>query len=98
MNRNHPTHHGQRGLTLIELMVAIVIGLVVVLAATNVLVIGESYKRTTNSNNDTSQSGAFAAYTLDRALRSAGSGFSQAWDQGIFGCQLSASRVIGWLR
>ncbi len=82
----------QRGLTLVELLVAITIGLVVVLAATNVLILGESQKRTTNSNNDTSQSGSFAAYTLDRALRSAGSGFAQSWDQGVFGCRLGVAR------
>lgn len=82
----------QRGLTLVELLVAITIGLVVVLAATNVLILGESQKRTTNSNNDTSQSGAFAAYTLDRVLRSAGSGFAQSWNQGVFGCRLSVAR------
>jgi type IV pilus assembly protein PilW len=85
----------QAGVTLIELMVAVVIGLVVVLAATNVLVIGEAHKRTTTGNNDSSQSGSFAAYSLDRAIRSAGSGFGQAWNQGVFGCNLSASRVIG---
>lgn len=85
----------QRGLTLVELMVAIAIAMVVVLAATNVLVVGEAHKRTTSSTNDANQSGSFAAYALDRALRSAGSGYAQAWDQGAFGCKLSASRVIG---
>lgn len=85
----------QRGVTLIELMVAMVIGLVVVLAATNILVLGESSKRTTTGNNDVSQTGSYTAYTLDRVLRSAGSGFAQGWDQGVFGCQLNASRVIG---
>lgn len=85
----------QAGVTLVELMVAVVIGLVVVLAATNVLVIGESHKRTTAGNNDSSQSGSFTAYTLDRVVRSAASGFGQAWNQGVFGCNLSVSRVIG---
>lgn len=85
----------QRGLTLIELMVALVIGLVVMLAVTSVVTVGESHKRATTSNNDVSQSGAFAAYSVDRLLRSAGSGFAQAWNLGTYGCRLNASRDIG---
>lgn len=84
----------QRGVTLVELLVAVVIGLVIVLAATNVVLLGETHKRSTTSNNDTSQSGAYVAYSLDRALRSAGSGFALAWDQGMFGCRLSVARVL----
>ena len=38
------------------------------------------------------QSGAYAAYVIDRAVRSAGSGFTQSWDLGIFGCKLSVAR------
>jgi type IV pilus assembly protein PilW len=92
MNRTRQTlSPRQRGFTLIELLVAIVIGLLVVLVATNVVVIGEAHKRTTNSTNDIGQSGAFAAYALDKAMRSAGSGFAQAWDQSVFGCKPSAS-------
>ncbi|MET0716816.1 MAG: prepilin-type N-terminal cleavage/methylation domain-containing protein, partial [Pseudoxanthomonas sp.] len=96
MNRIHniPSRNA-RGVTLVELLVAVAIGLVVVLAATNVLVIGEAHKRSTSGNNDSSQSGSFAAYSLDRALRSAGSGFAQSWDQSVFGCRLGASRIIG---
>jgi len=84
----------QRGLTLIELLVAMTIGLVVTLAVTSIVTVGEAHKRTTTSNNDMGQSGAFAAYSLDRTLRSAGSGFAQAWNLGVFGCKLGASRVI----
>lgn len=85
----------QRGVTLVELLVAVVIGLVIVLAATNVVLVGETHKRSTSSNNDTSQSGAYVAYSLDRALRGAGSGFALAWDQGMFGCRLSVARLVG---
>ncbi|MGJ7509494.1 PilW family protein [Variovorax sp. GT1P44] len=81
----------QRGVTLIELLVAVVIGMVVVLVATNVVVIGEAHKRSTTSTNDIGQSGAFAAYAMDKALRSAGSGFAQAWDQSVFGCKPNVS-------
>jgi len=85
----------QRGLTLIELLVALVIGLVVVLAVTSVVTVGEAHKRSTTSTNDMSQSGSYAVYAIDRLLRSAGSGFAQTGKRGIFGCRLSAARRIG---
>ncbi|MDN8614259.1 PilW family protein [Variovorax ginsengisoli] len=78
---------------MIELMVAVVIGLVVTLAVTSAVIFGEAQKRTTTSTNDMGQSGAYGAYLLDRATRSAGSGFTQSWDLGIFGCKLNASRA-----
>ncbi|MFS2166257.1 PilW family protein [Variovorax sp. Varisp62] len=82
----------QHGVTLIELMVAIVIGLVVTLAATSLLIFGESSKRTTAATNDMGQTGAYAAYVLDRAVRTAGSGFTQSWTlAGAFGCLLNAT-------
>lgn len=83
----------QAGFSLIELLVAMGIGLIVTLAITSTLTLGESHKRTTTSTNDMNQSGNYAAYVLDRAIRSAGSGFSQSWDLGVFGCRLNASRT-----
>ena len=85
----------QRGLTLVELLVALVIGLVVVLAVTSVVTVGEAHKRSTTSTNDMGQSGSYAAYAIDRLLRSAGSGFAQTGTRGVFGCRLSAARKIG---
>ena len=75
----------QRGVTLIELLVSMVIALVLTLAVTSIVIVGESHKRTTTSTNDTSQSGAYALVVLDRALRSAGSGIVQAANSGSFG-------------
>jgi type IV pilus assembly protein PilW len=87
-NRN-----GQRGFSLIELMVAMVIGLVVTLAITNIVVVGETHKRATTAVNDVGQNAAYASYVLDRAVRSAGSGFTQSWDrEGVFGCKLNVAR------
>jgi len=85
----------QRGLTLVELLVAMVIGLVVVLAVTSAVTLGETHKRSTTSTNDMNQSGSYAAYAIDRLLRSAGSGFAQTGTRGVFGCRLSAARLIG---
>lgn len=78
------------GLSLIELLVAMAIGLVLTLAVTSVLIRSESSKRSSTSVNDINQSGAYAAYVLDRVVRSAGSGFSQNWGT-TYGCLLNVS-------
>jgi type IV pilus assembly protein PilW len=81
-------------MTLIELMVAMVIGLGVTLAVSSLVVVGENHKRTTTSTNDAEQTGAFAVYSLDRLVRSAGSGFADSaypTDQGVLGCTLNAT-------
>lgn len=66
----------QKGVTLIELMVALVIGLIVSLAVYTVLSNNEGRKRTTTSINDIDQTASYVSYMLDKSLRSAGTGFS----------------------
>lgn len=78
------------GLSLIELLVSMAIGLVVTLAITSVLIRSESSKRSSTSVNDINQSGAYATYVLDRVIRSAGSGFSQSWST-TYGCLLNVA-------
>ncbi|SDX07099.1 type IV pilus assembly protein PilW [Collimonas sp. OK242] len=80
----------QRGLSLIELMVAMVIGLVVSLAIFSVMSVSEARKRNTTGANDMNQNGAFALYQLDQAIRSAGTGFSQRYAL-TFGCAINAN-------
>lgn len=80
-----------RGLSLIELLVSMVIGLVVVLAVTGVMVRSEGAKRSTTTLNDLNQTGAYLSYAIDRLVRSAGSGFAQRWAD-AFGCNINASR------
>jgi type IV pilus assembly protein PilW len=85
------------GFSLIELLVSMVIALVVTLAITSVLVRSEGSKRSTTSVNDVNQTGAYAAFVMDRSIRSAGSGFSQNWAD-AFGCVVDAwSTVAGQL-
>jgi type IV pilus assembly protein PilW len=91
----------QRGVSLVELMVALVIGLVVSLAVYTVLTTNEGRKRTITSTNDIDQVGVYASYQLDRAIRSAGSGFSAGLNPRAnattpaamyaFGCTLNVS-------
>lgn len=67
--------NNQTGFSLIELMVGLVIGLIVSLAVYTVLTNNEGRKRTITSTNDIDQAGSYALYQLDKAIRSAGSGF-----------------------
>jgi type IV pilus assembly protein PilW len=80
------------GFSLIELLVAMAIGLILTLAITSVMIRSEGSKRSTTSVNDINQSGAYATYVLDRYIRSAGSGYSQSWDT-AYGCLLNASKA-----
>lgn len=79
-----------RGFSLIELLVSMGIGLIITLAITIVLINNQKLQRTSTALNDASQSGAHAALTLDRATRSAGSGFTQF--RQAMGCVLNASK------
>ena len=92
---NHPitpaTRRRNAGFSLIELLVAMVIALVVTLAITSVLMRTEGTKRSTSSVNDLNQTGAYAAFVLDRVARSAGAGFSQRW-RDTYGCRIAAAR------
>ncbi|CAJ0775612.1 hypothetical protein LMG19083_00054 [Ralstonia psammae] len=80
----------QTGLSLIELMVALVVSMVIVGAVFGLMSVSEGRKRTTTSVNDINQSGVFALYQLDKAIRSAGSGYSQNWPL-TYGCHLNVN-------
>lgn len=68
--------NSESGVTLIELMVAMIIGLIVSLAIYTVLSTFEGRKRTTTSVNDIDQTASYASYLIDKSLRSAGTGFT----------------------
>lgn len=67
----------QSGLSLIELLVAMTVGIFTVGAALSVLSVSEGRKRTTSSVNDINQAGTYAVYKMDQAIRSSGTGFGQ---------------------
>lgn len=79
-----------RGFSLPELMVAMVIGLVLTLTISTMVARQESVRRGVTSGNDLTSNTAYASYLLDRELRSAGAGFSQAVASN-YGCTLHAS-------
>jgi type IV pilus assembly protein PilW len=83
----------QKGMTLVELMVAMVIGLGITLAISSVLIASENHKRITTSTNDAQQTGSYAYNALDRAVRGAGSSIAESAfpsDVGVLGCHLTA--------
>lgn len=86
-----PPRRRDGGFSLVELLVAVVIGLALTLAVTLMLTRYESGRRTLSSVNDASIGGAYVSYALDRAVRSAGSGFMQSWIN-AGGCRLLVSR------
>lgn len=80
-----------RGFSLPELMIALVIGLVLTLVISTMVSRQESLRRGVTSGNDLTGNTAHVAYLLDRELRSAGAGFSQAINEN-WGCALNVSR------
>jgi type IV pilus assembly protein PilW len=89
----------QNGMTLIELMVALAIGLGITLAISSVVISSENHKRITTSTNDAQQTGVYGYYALDKALRSAGSAIAMSVraypnDAGVLGCHLNAGGIF----
>ena len=78
----------QQGFTLIELMVALTVGMILSIAMFLVLGSAEGQKRTITSGNDADQAGNYASYLLDQWIRSAGNGFAKSAPYS-FGCSLN---------
>ena len=85
-----PAPTPSRGFSLVELMVTLAIGLVLTLAISMMVAKQEAIRRGVTSGNDLTSNTAYAAYLLDRELRSAGAGISQATAEN-YGCALNAS-------
>lgn len=71
------------GLSLLEILVAMMIGLIGVVVITQVYIVNENYKRSTTSAGGAQSNGALALYTIEREARMAGWGIS--WS-GALGC------------
>lgn len=78
----------ERGATLVELMVGMLIGLLAVIVITQVMLISEGQKRTTTSGSDAQVNGALALYAIQRDLEMAGYGITST--PGVIGCPISA--------
>jgi type IV pilus assembly protein PilW len=80
----------QRGVTLIELMVGLLIGLLAVLVISQVLLVVEGQKRSTTSGADAQLTGSLAMYTLQRELEMAGYGITT--NRAGLGCAMRSTR------
>ena len=70
------SHNKMRGFSLVELMVAVVIGLIGTVVIFQVYAVSEGQKRSTVSGGDAQQNGAIGLFTMERELRNAGHGLT----------------------
>ena len=77
----------QRGFTLVELMVALAIGLLTVLVITQVMALAEGKKRTVSMGSDAQVNGALALFALQRDIEQAGYGATASPD--ALGCTVT---------
>ena len=91
VRRSHPFGwRRQAGVTLVELLVALLIGLLAVLVISQVLLVVEGQKRSTTSGADAQLTGSLAMYTLQRELEMAGYGIST--NPAGLGCAIRSTR------
>ncbi|MBX3662620.1 MAG: PilW family protein [Burkholderiales bacterium] len=84
----------QSGLSLVEIMVGVLIGMIGIIVIFQMLATTEERKRTATAGSDVQVTGIIALSTLERDIREAGYGFSSAaYDTGItpvMGCTVNA--------
>src|SRR3981189_3068849 len=80
----------ERGFSMVELLVAMLIGLIGMIIIFQVFEVSEGIKRSTTSGGDAQQNGVIALYTMERDFKNAGMGFN---DTTFVGCN-----IVGWDR
>lgn len=83
----------QRGFTLVELMVGLVLGMLTILVIAQVLVMSEGKKRSVSMGSDAQVNGAMALYTLQRDIQMSGYGATASLD--ALGCPVHAKFDAG---
>jgi type IV pilus assembly protein PilW len=71
-------HRREAGMSLVELMVGMLIGLIGIVIITHVYITNDRYKRSTTGTGEAQVNGAIALYTIEREIRGAGYGFNQS--------------------
>jgi type IV pilus assembly protein PilW len=84
----HQTATIQRGVTLVELMVGLVLGMLTTVVIAQVLAASEAQRRGTAIGSDAQTNGALSLYALQREVMSAGYGMSER--SNAFGCPIRA--------
>jgi type IV pilus assembly protein PilW len=72
----HRTPRRSSGFTLVEILIALLIGLVAVIVIMQTYAVSEGFKRTSTSGADAQTNGGVALYLVERELRMAGYGFN----------------------
>jgi len=72
------TQRGQRGFSLVELMVGMAIGLIGITIITHLYLTNEKYKRSTTGSGTAQVNGAIALYTIERDIRASGYGINHS--------------------
>jgi len=89
----HP-RPAQAGLSLVEIMVGVLIGMIGIIVIFQMLATSESRKRSATAGSDVQVSGVIALTSIERDVREAGYGFASAgYDTGItplMGCTVNA--------
>lgn len=74
-----PRQSRQRGMSLVEVMVASVVGMLTVLAVTQTMSFSETQRRATTGSGDVQSNVTLATYLLEREARMAGYGVFATW-------------------
>jgi len=96
LNFSHSTRRGsQRGVSIVEIMVGVLIALIGIVIIFQMLATSESRKRSATSGSDIQVSGTIALTNIERDVRDAGYGFSSAaYNTGgatpVMGCSVQA--------
>ncbi len=85
----------QRGLTIVELMVGMVIALIGTIVIFQVFSVSEEYKRRTTGGSDAIQSSNFSLYQFERQFSWVGAGLARM--PNMWGCLLQARRASATL-
>ena len=93
-NKREVPRPAQAGLSLVEIMVGVLIGMIGIIVIFQMLATSEARKRTATAGSDVQVSGAIGLTSIERDVREAGYGFSSAgYDTGItpvMGCTVNA--------
>ena len=73
----HTTLRRESGFSLVELLVAVAIGLIGIIIMLQVFENAEGVRRTTVSGGDAQQNGVIALYSMERDVRNAGMGINE---------------------
>ena len=87
---SQPARRGQRGFSLIEILVAMVIAMIAVVIMMEVLLSSDQRTRTSNAGNDAMGTGAVMLHMLRRDVQQAGYGINTV---NLLGCSLTTPSV-----